>query len=70
MPTDANEQWISDKLMCTQMFIILGKYKPQKTTEQHGEGLRLSLETWILIPSLPSVGYGNLGKLLLVSRIQ
>lgn len=40
MPMDANEQWISDKLIGMQMFVSLGKYDLQKTAEQSEVGLR------------------------------
>jgi hypothetical protein len=41
MPTDGNKQWISDKLICTQMFVSWGNIELQKTPEQHGEDPRL-----------------------------
>lgn len=41
MLTDANEQYISDKLVGIQMFVSLGTYDLQKTTELSEEGLRL-----------------------------
>ena len=40
MPTDANEYRISEKL-CIQMFVSLGKYDLQDTTEQSPEGPRM-----------------------------
>ena len=41
MPTDDNEQWIADKLIGVLIFVSLGKYDPQKTTEQNEGWLRL-----------------------------
>lgn len=41
MPSDDNEQWISDKLIGVQTFVSLGKYNLPKTTEQREDCLRL-----------------------------
>lgn len=41
MPTGANKQWISDKLIGIQVFVPLGKYDLQKTIGQSEEGPRL-----------------------------
>ena len=72
MPADANEQWISDKLICIQMFVSLVKYDLQETPEQSQQGPRMesrpgfwsplchqfALGTWVNCS--PSLGFSKM----------